>query len=678
MGGELAKKKLSGTETDAVEDELMGRLEKLSKEELIALLRSQREKGVRITFLGKNRARKIARLVQPRVVRSVAALSHGPEEDRARNLLIEGENLQAMATLFKERRQVDLIVTDPPYNTGNDFRYNDKWDKDPNDPDLGELVSQEDRARHTKWMKFMWPRLQMMKDMLKPAGVLAICIDYRELFHLGQMLDELFGRENRLGIINWEKSYAPRGDQSHVSTTTEYVLVYAKNEERAETQLLPRTEAMDKRYKSPDHDPRVWASDNITGPGAATHPGMVYGIQSPFTGEIHYPAGQGCWRAERKSMKAWLEEWGWDYETRDLKDGRPTKALVLKGASINPPDEEGGRPVPVANDPVVKKAAKKAAGVRDKQVWPRLFFLKEGEGKPRIKRYLEEVKKGIVPTTYWSDEDYEFPFELGSTSWDHEQSGHHQTGINELDAVVGKGHGFQTVKPLKLMSKLIQIWCPPDGLVLDPFAGSGTTGHAVLQLNDSSEAQRRFILIEQGRPEKGDPYARSLTADRLKRVLTGDWAAGKTKALPGGYRFVSLQKKVDAKALLSMARDEMADAVIASHYDSARRSGSGLIGMIHDGHQYLVAKNMDEEGFFLIWDGSPEPPVFDVHVYEAVVEEALKAELKPRYHVYARFNLYQSDDAKFYQIPNQILMDFGINETSGSFNEDEQDSSEAT
>lgn len=133
-------------------------------------------------------------------------------------MLIEGENLQAMVTLYKFKGQVDLIVTDPPYNTGQYFRYNDRWDDDPNDPDLGLLVPDEDGSKKTKWMKFMWPRLQIMKAMLKATGVLAICIDHRELFRLGQALDEIFGEKNRLAIINWQKSAAPRPDNNHVST----------------------------------------------------------------------------------------------------------------------------------------------------------------------------------------------------------------------------------------------------------------------------------------------------------------------------------------------------------------------------------------------------------------------------------------------------------------------------
>src|SRR5262249_17575679 len=156
------------------------------------------EGGIYIDFAGKTNARKLARRVRPRVMRTIKKYSAGSEDEQAENLVIEGDNLQAMVTLYKERGQVDLILTDPPYNTGSDWRYNDRWEEDPNDDGLGEWVSADDGGRHTKWMRFMWPRLQMMKSMLKPGGVLAICIDHRELFRLGQMLDELFDQRNRL------------------------------------------------------------------------------------------------------------------------------------------------------------------------------------------------------------------------------------------------------------------------------------------------------------------------------------------------------------------------------------------------------------------------------------------------------------------------------------------------
>ena len=171
-------------------------LELMSKDELVNFIEKMVERGVSLSFSGKRNAQFIEKKVMPRQVKIIKKLSY--KEDIKKNILIEGENLQAMVTLFKYRGAVDLIVTDPPYNTGNDFRYNDKWDSDPNDPYLGELVKLEDGSRHTKWMKFMLPRLQMMKSMLKPGGVLAICIDDRELFHLGMLLNEVLVKKIEL------------------------------------------------------------------------------------------------------------------------------------------------------------------------------------------------------------------------------------------------------------------------------------------------------------------------------------------------------------------------------------------------------------------------------------------------------------------------------------------------
>lgn len=637
------------------------------------LLEANSEGGIRINFAGKSGDRRLARLVRPRVTRTVAKLGHGTPDERARNLLIEGDNLQSMVTLYKERGQVDLILTDPPYNTGNDFRYNDRWDEDPNDPGLGELVAEDDGARRTKWMRFMWPRLQMMKSMLKPGGVLAICIDHRELFRLGQMLDELFGESNRVAIINWQKSYAPRNGNKHVSTATEYVLVYAKDLQKAKTGLLERTESMDAKYSNPDGDPQgLWrAGDACAGKGD-TNPGMVYGIQNPFTGEIQYPPDGKCWRFARPKMKQWLEAWGGPYEDHRLVDGRPSTALVLKGAPVDGSESTWSTP---RDHRTVVAARKRATKIRDNEVWPELWFSKKGEGRPNKKGYLEKVKKGVVPTTFWADEDYVLPEELGSTSWQHQESGHTQSGTNELDAIVGKGHRFVGVKPLKLFQKIIQLWCPPNGHVLDPFAGSGTTGHAALELNKSSGYARRFTLIEQGRPERGDSYAQTLTADRLSRVISGDWVNGKGGPTGDGYTYIRLGKKVDATALLRMERDEMLDTVIGSHFDASRRRGDQLVRIEgNPSNRYLIAKNSDDEGFFLVWDGPDENTDLTEAVYEACAEEAERAGLKPsQYRVYARLYRYQTDGVRFYQIPDRILSDFGLDMRSEPFTEDEDE-----
>jgi adenine-specific DNA-methyltransferase len=502
-------------------------------------------------------------------------------------------------------------------------------------------------------MRFMYPRLQVMHAMLKPGGVLAICIDYRELFRLGQMLDEIFREPNRVGIINWQKTYTSRNDKAHISTATEYVLVYARDADRLKTEPIEREKA---GYANPDRDPRgPWASNALHAPGGSTHPGMVYAIQHPFSGRLVYPPTGRHWAFERKGMKAALEGWGSEYQDRQLDDGRPP-ALVVKGAKDF-----------CLKDPATRKASETAFERYGEPPWPLIFPTGGGKRGLRRKTYLEQVRRGVIPNTYWADDD--LAFDIGPTSWDHEESGHTQDGKKELDAVVGEGHGFDTVKPLKLFRKVIQLWCPPDGLVVDPFAGSGTTAHAVLALNREQDASRRFIVIEQGRPEKGDPYASSLTADRLRRAATGDWAAGERDGLGGGFAFKRLGKKVDAQTLLDMERDEMVDTVIESHFDANRRRGSNLIRMNGREWTYLVARNSDDEGFFLIWEGAAKGTTFDEAAYVGCAQEAREAGLKPVYHVYARLSTYQSDDVRFAAIPDRVLADFGLDLSSEPFNE---------
>jgi adenine-specific DNA-methyltransferase len=357
-----------------------------------------------------------------------------------------------------------------------------------------------------------------------------------------------------------------------------------------------------------------------------------------------------------------LKEWGPAYELRQIDDA-DTRAAII-GA-----DAFDGRRVPAVMlaEPLESAKAKAEAKLAEGP-WPIIVFGLDGQGRPGQKKYLEDVKQGRVPMTYWADDDQDDPDILDSVSWDHEESGHSQTGVNELTAVVGRGHGFETVKPLNLIKKIIQIWCPPGGAVLDPFAGSGTTGHAVLDLNHKADASRRFILAELGRPESGDSYAKSLTADRLSRVISGDWVSKKHEALGGGYTFATLSKHVDAATLLLMERDEMIDTVVASHTGSSRRRG-GLVHLPQPGipYRYLIAKNADDEGIYLVWNGAGEENDLTEEVYEEIVEEGDRAGLSAIYHVYSRLNLFVTDDVYWYQIPDRILQDFGVDIRTEAF-----------
>ncbi|MFM0140586.1 site-specific DNA-methyltransferase [Caballeronia grimmiae] len=621
-----------------------------------AALADAGKNGIVLSYTGRAAPWQIIRQVKPKLHKIVKKLSVGDESLQAENEVWDGENLSAMVTLYKYRGQVDLVLTDPPYNTGEDFRYNDKWDRDPNDPDLGDVVPKDDGSRHSKWLRFMTPRIWMMREMLKPAGVMAICIDHRELFRLGMLMDEIFGEENRLAIINWQKSAAARPDNNHVSTSTEYVLVYGKDISRVRTASLARAESDNTRYSNVDKDPGgLWREGNLT---AKTYSAKDdYGIQSPFTGLVHYPAGNGAWRHPKRNVKEWLAGWGTDYEERDIGDGRG-KALMVK------------RQHPGS---VTSAVSKKALARLQKDNWPFVWFGREGDGRPRVKTYLEKIKKGKVPVTYWSDADLSADtvtdIELDATSWDYEESGRSADGVKELTAVVGPGHGFTTVKPLKLMTKIMQLWCKPDGIVMDPFAGSGTTGHAVLELNRDAGAFRRFILIEQGNTEKGDHYAKTLTAERIRRVISGELAAGKSDPIPGGFRFVELKReRIDAEAVIALAREEMIDILLTTYWDRNEQAKSYLRRLPAGSHTHLFAVNSKNEGFFLIWETSEKPSVLDKAAFRAIAEEGREAGLAPRYHVYASMAPYTGGSVEFYKIPDKVLEHIGFSPRQDSYN----------
>ena len=660
-------------------DQLGAELAKLDRDDLERIVRGLLSHGVALSFHGKRTALEIYRRVRPRVTRREPRLHVGPAEDQARNLLVEGENLQAMVTLHKYRGEVDLILTDPPYNTGQYFRYNDRWDSDPNDPELGTLVGREDGSRHTKWIKAMMPRLQVMKAMLKPSGVLAICIDDNELYHLGMMLDEVFGEENRLGIINWQKAYSPKNDAKTVSKTTEYVLVYAKDRARTKTGRVGLDRGV---VRNLDNDPDGdWIPSDPT--ARQNREKTAYAIQSPVTGNLHYPNGEYRYEGALPEARAhWvnftksdarrmLGEWGTEYAEKDLGDGRG-KALVVKGSNVA---LEGYNP---ADDPVVTAAAARAQARRDAGNWPTLYFRddksrKPGRGRPRLKNPLHRIKEGKVPTTFWDEDQYADPVEIGSVAWSHVESGHTDLAKRELDAVVGKDHGFDTVKPLRLLRKIIQIWCPPGGLVMDPYAGSGSTGHAVLEMNHEDDGDRRFILIEQGAPENGDKYARTLTWKRLANAITGERPNGSTAAaLGGGFEYRLLTKTIDARTVLSMQRNELIDIVLTSHWETQRRSAPSLSFFGDAGYQYLIGTDDAGEGYFLIWDNGGPVGSLDLDTYKTVVTEGRRAGVKPPYHVYARYETFQSPNVRFWKIPDRILAHLGLDEND-EYNSAEQD-----
>lgn len=212
------------------------------------------------------------------------------------NLIIHGDNLHALKALLpKYAGKVKCIYIDPPYNTGNEgWCYNDnvnaplikEWLKDSANP-----VDKEDLERHDKWLCMMWPRLQLLRELLAEDGVIFVSIDDNEQNNLRPAMDEIFGENNFLAQIIWEKIHSTKNDAKYFSDNHEYVICYAKNIANAEIKLLPRTKEMDARFTNPDNDSRgPWASGDLVA-NEERREGN-YDVQGPTGKVFNVPAGK--------------------------------------------------------------------------------------------------------------------------------------------------------------------------------------------------------------------------------------------------------------------------------------------------------------------------------------------------------------------------------------------------
>ncbi len=417
------------------------------------------------------------------------------EDNRSKNKIIHGDNLEALKALLPEYEGgIKCIYIDPPYNTGNEgWVYNDNV----NDPKikkwLGEVVGKEgeDLSRHDKWLCMMYPRLKLLQKLLANEGVIFISIDDAEYANLKLICDEIFGVNCFVSNISWQRTYSTRNDSKGIVNEVEHILVYSKQPGWSPNKL-PRTEEMNSIYKNPDNDKKPWASDNPFAPGAATHQGMVYAIQHPFTGKLIYPSSGACWRYQQEQMLEIMHGWC-EYELRDLNDAH--QRAVICGIS----DEEVRQGVKgIVLSESLEASAKKAQEIYDRGRWPRFYFTKGGKGGIRRKTYLENVG-GRLPTNFW-------PFA---------ETGHTDEAKKELLSIFGGRTTFDTPKPRRLLEFILRIGGDQETLILDSFAGSATTAHAVLAMNKADGGDRRFILIEMM------DYADRITAERVKRVITG-------------------------------------------------------------------------------------------------------------------------------------------------------------
>ena len=431
------------------------------------------------------------------------------------NMIIHGDNLSALKSLLPQYEgKIRCIYIDPPYNTGNEgWVYNDNV----NDPRirkwLGEVVGSEgeDLSRHDKWLCMMYPRLKLLHKLLAEDGVIFISIDDNEYVNLKMICDEIFGSNCFVSNISWQRTYSTRNDSKGIVNEVEHILVYSKVQ-GWQPNKLPRTEKMNSTYKNPDNDIKPWASDNPCAPGAATHQGMVYAIQHPFTGKMVYPSNGACWRYQQDEMLSIMNGWC-KYELRDLNDA-PERAAVC-GISA---DEvrQGVQAIVLSESLEISK--KNAEAVYKRGQWPKFYFTQGGKGGFRRKTYLDNVG-GKPPTNLWEYEDV----------------GHTDEAAKVLKAIFDGKATFDTPKPPRLIERILTIAGDKNTLILDSFAGSGATAHAVLNMNKQDGGNRKFILIEMM------DYADSITAERVKRVIDG-YGEGKkaVEGTGGGFTFYEL------------------------------------------------------------------------------------------------------------------------------------------
>ena len=389
------------------------------------------------------------------------------------NLIVEGDNLLALKALLPTYHgKVKCITIDPPYNTGNEgWAYNDRVNSPMMQEWFGRVVDRDDLTRHDKWCCMMLPRLKLLRELLRDDGAIFVSIDDNEVHRLRSLMDEVFGEENFVATVIWEKVFSPKNTAKHFSQDHDFILVYARNLEEWKPNLIERDERAVGRYKNPDEDPRgVWSSSDLT----------ARNYYSLGTYEVTSPAGKKFTPSVGNYFRVSPERF------REL--------------------DEGGR----------------------------IWWGPNGDSMPRLKRFLSDVKEGVVPQTLWRQTDV----------------GHTQEAKKELVGILDFEKSedvFNTVKPTRLIRRILQVATDKDSIVLDSFAGSGTTAQAVLALNREDGGDRRFILIE------CEDYADSITAERVRRVIKGVPSA-KDEALKaglgGGFSYFKLGAALRKESLI--------------------------------------------------------------------------------------------------------------------------------
>ena len=406
------------------------------------------------------------------------------------NLLITGDAMHALDALAKAPEwsakylgSVKLVYIDPPFNTQQAFPSS----------------HYEDNIEHSIWLTMIRDRLRQMKPLLAKDGSIWVHLDDVEVHRCRSVLDEVFGSDNFVAEVVWQKADSTRNDAAQLSVDHDTILVYrASAEWRPER--LPRTAESDARFSSTDGDPLPWFDDNPSAPGAQTHQGMVYAIQHPMTGELVYPARGRHWWTEQAQILSIMSEYT-AYELRDIDDA--VKRADLCGMS---PDEvRPGVCAVMLADPL-EIARKRAIARYDAGTWPAILLRSGGEGGFGRKAYVPN--QGLAPSTWWTNSVV----------------GHNREAKAEIKALFSEVNPFPTPKPERLLERILTIGTRPGELVLDCYAGSGTTAAVAHKMG------RRWITSE-----LLDATMETFTKPRLLRVVEG--------ADPGGVAHRHCKRK---------------------------------------------------------------------------------------------------------------------------------------
>ena len=413
--------------------------------------------------------------------------------DNTQNLYIEGDNLDVLKVLRETYLgKVKMIYIDPPYNTGNDFVYNDDFAQGKEDFEQSSGLFDEEGNQtidpmqrntesngrfHTDWLNMIYPRLKIARDLLSEDGVIFISIDDNEVDNLKKVCNEVFGEQNFVADLIWQKKFSRANDATYFSTMHDHILCYCKFNVGSCTNgwkigLLPRGEEIPNGYANPDNDPRgYWTSVILSAKSGSDS--AIYEIETPSGRKVLPPSGR-YWCCSKETFEKWKS------------DGR-------------------------------------------------IWFGSDGDGTPRKKTFLSEVQAGLRPNTIIF----------------HTEGGHNQEGKQEMKALFDDLGVFDGPKPVRLLHYLSVIAnLDKDTTILDFFSGSATTAHAVMKLNAEDGGNRKFIMVQL--PEKTDEKSEAYKAgykniceigkERIRRagIKVKEEAGKSAQNLDTGFRVLKL------------------------------------------------------------------------------------------------------------------------------------------